>query len=411
MTFLLNPFALEVAAAAFYQYATADGSNVDITDAGGLHSGGSFTVPSAWNGRKVRAFAGRQSEVGAASTIQSRLGGADYDGQAELVTTAITGTSESGTINAAPVEVTTGQVFTFTGSFGTADDNWKGFEVLASGVKGALVNRITSGFAVGTSMGDVQWNNEVYDTDGFHDNSTNPQRLTVDAGTSGLVRVGLNYQKTDTANEFRAKYQLNGANPGYGNPEMDTAGQHINLTGPPTIVSAGDYFIARAQAGAASNIDVNGSSWFYIEELPSGLKYAIATITSNKSIPSGSTWTNFVSDTESMDVGGWHTAGNGYFTVPSGVTKVRMGMFCRASNSLGSAWTVGFKKGAGLADFPGCPTYGTSNASNEFSHCFSGVVDCSPGDTFYFCAKTGAGSMAVSADSFMWIEEVPDVTS
>lgn len=408
---VINSFWFGSAPAPFYQYATANGSNVDISDAGGLQSSGSFTVPSAWNGRKVRAFAGRYSEVGVSSAIVSRLGGSDYDGQGELVMTPITGSPESGTINAAPVVVSTGQVFTFTGSFGTADDNWKGFEVLANGVKGALVNRITTGYSVGTSMGDVEWNNEVYDTDGFHDNSTNPQRLTVDAGTSGLVRVGLNYQKTDTSNEFRAKYLLNGSNPGYGNPEMDTAGQHINLTSPPTVVSSGDYFVARAQAGAASNIDVNGSSWFYIEELPSGLKYAIAKVTSNKSIPSGSTWTNFAGDVESIDVGGWYTAGNGFFTVPSGVTKVRMGIFARASNSLGSAWTVGFKKGASLLDFPGCPTYGTSNASNEFSHCFSGIVECSPGDTFYFCAKTGAGSMAVSADSFVWIEEVPDVTS
>jgi uncharacterized protein YaiE (UPF0345 family) len=339
------------------------------------------------------------------------MNGADYDGQGELVFTAITGSPESGTIHSAPVVVSTGDAFTFGGSdFGTSDDNWKGFEVLGNGVRGALVNR-SSSTSVTTSMADIPWNNEVYDDGGWHDNTSNTERMTIISGSTGLVRVGANFQKTDTSNEFRAKFFLNGANFSFGNAEMDTAGRHINITSPPIAVTTGDYITARAQAGAASNIDVDGSSWFYIEELPSSLKYAIAKVTSAKSIPSGSTWTNFASDSEEVDVGGWYTAGDGFFTVPSGVTRVRMGMYASANNSLGSNWTVGFKKGAGLSDFSGCPSYGTTNASFEFGHCVSGIIEVTAGDTFYFCAKTAAGSMAVAANSFVWIEEVPAVTS
>lgn len=407
MSMLLNPFWF-AAASVFYQYASQRSDNTDIYDPGGLMTTGTFTVPAAWNGRRVRSQAGVEDEFGASNTLACLKNGSAYDGAGAITHTAITGSQESATVSSAPVVVSTGNTFTWSGTSSGTGPNWRCVEVMPSTHVGALVNRITTSFSVGSAFTVVQWNNEIYDDDNFHDNSTNPSRMTIDASTTGLVRIQASVQTAASGGEIGIQLLKNGSAL-TANLETDSAGNNICLFSPPLTAANTNYFEVQVRTTSATNVAVDANSWMSIEELPSSLKYAIARVSSNLAIPSGSIFTTFAPQVEDADVGGWYTAGDAFFTVPSGVSQVRVGGCIQSNNTLGSAWTFAIRHNG--ANFDGQPQYGTSNASVERSHAVSGIIQVTPGDTFYFYAKTGAGSMNVASGSFVWIEEVPVVAS
>lgn len=406
MSFLINAF--RFLASAFYQYASQRTDNTDIYDPGSLLTTGTFTVPASWNGRRVRSMAGHESELGAAGTIACLKNGSSYDGAGTMTFTAVTGSTETGTVASAPVVASTGDTFTWSGLASGSGGNWRFVEVMPNTHVGALVNRITSSFNVGSAFTVVQWNNEIYDDSTFHNNSTNPSRMTIGSGTSGLIRLTASIQVAASGGELGLQF-LKGGSALSSDMQVDTAGDNISAMSPPLVAANTNYFEVQVRTTSATNVAVDTNSWFAIEELPSGLKYAIARVTSNKAIPSGSTYTAFSADVEEVDVGGWFTAGQDHFTVPSGVTQLRVGLYLKASNSLGSAWTGTVMKNN--AAYDGMPINGTSNASFEFMHAVSGIIQVTAGDTLDFYAKTAAGSMNVAAGSFIWVEEVPAVTS
>ena len=63
-------------------YALADGNSAVISDEDGIHSGGTFTIPAAWNGRRVRMQFQTLSEISGATLYQSLRNGASHDGAA-----------------------------------------------------------------------------------------------------------------------------------------------------------------------------------------------------------------------------------------------------------------------------------------------------------------------------------------
>lgn len=399
MTFLVNSFWSN--AAAFYQYAMQNGSGSDIYDPGNLASSGSFVVPASWNGRRVRAMMGFHSNVNSTQILECLKGGSSFVGAGKATITAITGADESGYAQSAPIVVSTGDTFTFPNGGGN-NGSWRTIEVMPAGHVGALVNRVTSSFSVGTASTAIEFNNEVYDDNGYHDNGTDPARLTIPSGTGGLVRFMGNVE-LDASTELGLA--LSGSFAGAG-IELDTVGASASIMSWPIIVTAGNYATLNVRTNAVRSALADDNTWFAVEELDPALQYCVLSGASG-SIPSGSTWTAFNGGSEVADVGGWSSSSSS-FVVPSGVTQVRMGFFIQSSNTLGSAWTIGiFKNGAEFAEMP---INGTTNANVENSHAVSGIMQCVAGDTFTFRAKTGAGSMAV-AGGRVWIEEVPAVTS
>ena len=408
MGFIVNPSRFG-SGASFPHYAMQDGSNADVYDPGALATSGSFVVPATWNGRKVRVSAGSKSSAGSTSaTITMAKGGSGFDGMGSGAYPGITSNPGGGTIHSAPIVVSTGDTFTMSGTVSGVNGNWKAFEVLPNSVRGALVNRITSGYSVGTGLTVVQWNNEVYDDGGWHDNSTNPSRMTQPSSGTGLVRVQANVSLAASGGELGLQIIRNGSAL-TADMQNDSTGNTLNIFSPPLAASTSDYFELRVRCSSATTVDVNNASWMSVNELPSSLKYAIDRITTNKSIPSGSSWNVFACDVEDADVGGWYTAGDNHFTVPSGVTQVRVGYFVRSSNTLGSTWCVGFFKNG--SEFIEMPYNAQTNASVEMDHAVSGIIQVTAGDTLDFYARTAAGSMNAAAPSFLWIEEVPAVTS
>ncbi len=407
--FILNSYRFGGAPASFYQYAMADGANADINDLGGYHSGGSFTVPAAWNGRKVRAGAGARTSANSSAISAAILkGGSAYDGAAESATSSVAGSNSGVSAHSAPIVVSTGDVFTMSGPVNNTNGSWKYFEVLKNGVRGALVNRATT-FAFGTAFTPLEWDNEIYDTHGFFTAGLDPDSFVIPSGGSGLYRVQLNIQATAPGTELGLWLATVGVS---GNMEIDNAANGpLNIFSPPLALATGDVVTAQGRCQSATTVAVDANSWMSIDELPSGLKYAIARWTSTQSVASGSTWVTVSPNQENVDVGGWYAGPtDSKFTVPSGTTgRIRVGFFIKSTNNLGSNWVFAiFKNGS---EFQEMPYNAGTSAGAECLHACSGIIEVTAGDTFDFRARTAAGSMAIQTQSFVWIEEVPTVAS
>ena len=63
-------------------YTLTDGNNAAISDEDGIHSGGTFVIPAAWNGRKVRMQFQTLAEISGATLYHSLRNGTSYDGAA-----------------------------------------------------------------------------------------------------------------------------------------------------------------------------------------------------------------------------------------------------------------------------------------------------------------------------------------
>ena len=181
----------------------------------------------------------------------------------------------------------------------------------------------------------------------------------------------------------------------------------LTAVSPPIAVTAGDYFEVYANTTAASNLLVDGNSWFAIEELPSDLKYAIGQVTTNQAIPSGTVFTGGINmDTQVADIGGWFTPGDDHFTVPAGISKLRFGFSAQMSQATGSMYASMGKNGATGSDIgPGFAQHGATGDGIDHMHGWSGILDVVPGDTFHPIAATNAGGTSITSPSFWWVEE------
>lgn len=123
----------------------------------------------------------------------------------------------------------------------------------------------------------VSWDAEEYDTDAYHDNSTNPSRLTVPAAgyyvVSGELSVG---SGTLTVSEY-IRLSINRRNSAgtlqslIGLPQNDiteiSASPTISVLGNsmPILCSAGDYFEISFDTEADTSITIQATtSWFGI---------------------------------------------------------------------------------------------------------------------------------------------------
>lgn len=176
----------------------------------------------------------------------------------------------------APLAVSAGDWFQLRafsdggGSAKAGNGSWFAIQKLDSSLKYALVNRSsTASMANGDNT--ISWNNEVVDTDGWHDNATNPSRLTVPSGVS-RVRVGYNTEMGGAGDYVTQIYKngsvLTGAG-GQARQDAQSAGNDFNHGWtPPLDVTAGDYFELVLNNSTTSQTLAIASSWFCIEEVP-----------------------------------------------------------------------------------------------------------------------------------------------
>lgn len=407
MLMLVNPYMLTAPGGgglAFF-YASANGAGTDISDSGSMQSSGTFTVPAAWNGRYGRFSSGfRTSSGGTAITGTQSKGGSSFLGRGAVECPSVTGNPAGGTTFSAPVALSTGDTFTSSGKVSGVDNNYDCLEVFSSSFSGAMASLSSGTPAIGTTLAGVTMNNEVFDTHAYF--SPSSATFTIPSGRSGLFRVWGQIEVSAATNDIGLGLTGTGLS---GTCEVDTNGARLNIVSPPLALSAAATVGMTARAASAVNAVAGNQTWMAIEELPSTLKYAIARFSSNSpTLSTGGVTNNLSPQAEDADVGGWYTAGQDHFTVPSGVSRIRCGFFAKSSNSLGSTWCIFMQKNG--SDLPLLPYSGQTNASVENVHAVSGIIEVSAGDTIEFRGRTSAGSMQAATGSFFWIEEVPTVT-
>lgn len=400
MTFMVNPYLLATVAG---WYALYDGSNSDTVDTvPGIASGGTITIPGAWNGRRVR-FATGAALNGDAYALK---GGSSFMGAPRLTVNSISGTNQKfGTAHSAPITVATNETYTLNILGTDTNYSWAQVELLMNNAKCCLAKRSTT-LSIGTSLAAVDWNAEEYDDASFHDNSTNPSRMTIPSGTTGLFRVTANLEVDASGGELQMELRINGSRVNYTCPRFDVAGNYLNLISPPIALSAGDYVEIWALTTSASNLQASNNSWFAIEELESGLQYAIGGRSTNGSGMSSSTDTLQPLNTESVDVGGWFTSGDDHFTVPSGVTACRMGGQGTHGASSSGTWNMWMVKSTGA--FPGAGRGSSENTGTDNVNFQSAIKVCASSDRFDCYARTNAGAQFLASGASYWIEEAKD---
>jgi len=266
-----------------------------------------------------------------------------------------------------------------------------------------LVNRTT-----GTTTSPVPWDAEQFDTGNWHDNSTNPSRLTVPSGET-LARMTINTRAGSSDNAAIAMTLSGAAFYGQGSrlsAGSDT-GRLANAISAPVAVTGGSSYFEMI-LNSTSTVDSDFSCWAYAEVLDASLQYCLVRQSSATSI--GTNTLTFISwDTEEADVGGWHSTGTNpsRMTVPSGVTLVRCICNGKLTSTSGGQMIINIYKNG--ATFVGTPSVDTSgSAVIEYMNAVTAVLEVTTGD--YFEAgylSTGANSLAADENSWFSIEEVP----
>lgn len=184
--------------------------------------------------------------------------------------------TEDPTATTNPVRVPFTWVNMLTGRLWLCVDNTEDANIwkLIYGHRGALVYRnaatgvqtITSG-----SYQALQLDAEIYDTDGFHDNSTNNTRLTIPAGVSKVRLKGCMQPNAMTSGICYIKTQKNGADytgQGFVRVISDGFGSPVVLSTAVIDVVEGDYFEFLIYQNSGSDKEITATSinnWFSIE--------------------------------------------------------------------------------------------------------------------------------------------------
>jgi hypothetical protein len=142
---------------------------------------------------------------------------------------------------------------------------------------GARVNNVSSFPISNNTHTTLNWSNEFYDTDGYHDNSTNPSRLTAPATGTYLYGVQIQWS-ANASGERRVVIRVNGGG-GSGTTGIIETNRVLPMTGSftPTIhsitgiytLSVGDYIETQVTQTSGGNLSGDGGDGchFWIERL------------------------------------------------------------------------------------------------------------------------------------------------
>ncbi|MCC6517197.1 MAG: hypothetical protein IT275_12695 [Chitinophagales bacterium] len=116
----------------------------------------------------------------------------------------------------------------------------------------------------------IPWDSESYDTDSFHDNSTNNTRLTIPSAGKYLVVLNVNLDPYASVIQWEVRLKLNGSTylcgqgGSAGNDTVDYDARSVAYIGD---FSAGDYIEATSEMGTSDNHQILASSNFSILKL------------------------------------------------------------------------------------------------------------------------------------------------
>jgi hypothetical protein len=197
---------------------------------------------------------------------------------------------------------------------------------------------------------------ELYDTDGFHDNSTNNQRFTIPAGLGGKYIVGV-HGRVDANNNAYLIGRLNGSAIVVFGSETWNSTSSFGICTDVAIVNlaAGDYIEFKQLAGGATNMKASGGhqAWAWIALVTSGTSaYSGARWGSGTAFPSGPATndrftrtdltprdyyydgTRWVSETV-YEINAW--------TANITVTPTDVGFYAAFGNTANSMWLIDYR--------------------------------------------------------------------
>lgn len=203
-----------------------------------------------------------------------------------------------------------------------------GFDVAFIGAK---VIRTATQSINNTTETSVNFTSEEYDTDGFHDNSTNNERLTIPAGLGGkyLINVGLGWDVSGTG--YRFTYIRKNGSVYIGSQQNTPNSADGYSYGTLTVIDdlvAGDYVEVRVShsKGSALNVAYNAeySPIFSIHKLDSGkVGSGIGAKAYNSAAQNiaDDTSTALTFNSEEFDTDGFHDTGSNTsrMTIPAGL--------------------------------------------------------------------------------------------
>lgn len=393
--------------------------DAEVSDVQGIHDNSvdntKFIIPAAWNGRYGRIAACIHHDGGEAGfTYRSWKDGGQHIGG--MRPDAQTGSDDYVPAYSAPVVLATGNYFEIAADddTNTVDGNntWAMFEMMPSTFDGALVTKTVDQSLGAGATTDLVWATEVYDIGGWFNVGTSASELTVPSGPT-LVRLQANIMGSSVAGQMvGSMLKNNAAFRGMAHADCDTDGiESVNLMSAPIAVTAGDDFKLTGFFTNAADVVADNETWFAIHALPSSLKYALVNRTSQQNLtistPAIINWQAEVADTD-----GWHDTGSNTsrLTVPSGVSKVRVGFNIQTVSATGALTVRTLKNGS---SFLGMAQVETDTAGTDNVNGWTAILDVTPGDYFELEVTQGGVSSGVGSVEQNWfaIEEVPDATT
>lgn len=294
-----------------------------------------------------------------------------------------------------PMAVSPGDYFTMRPGSGTPDTTggiWMGIETLAAATKYARVSKTTTQTLVAATNTAVTWDNEVADTDGWHDNISNNSRLTVPSGVS-RVRVSFGLYSTAFVDTPYFAYIAKNGSPVPGGAVVGNGfGGRMCAASAVLEVSPGDYFEVIARSNAGQTISNNAAVWFCIEEVPDYARCLVKKA-STQAVTSGvTTAVAFGTGSEVYDTANIHdeSTNNSRLTVPSGYTRAKLNFSLVTASAAGlpRAWVR--KNGTGTVPLIGLPGMDLNISGVEYLSGTGAWVAVSPGDYFELMFTPGA---------------------
>lgn len=364
-----------------------------------------FNVP---NGTTLIRLLGQESGTGAATP-----GPIFRKNSASFVGTSIATTQDNViNIKTGPI-VTVGGTDYFDmarGSAGTEDLTggiWFAIETLDPATRYALVNK-TGNQALGAGTPTmVSFDNEVVDTDGWHDNSTNNSRLTIPSGL-GITRVKLVASLRSTSNvntPYVVQIKKNGA-VAEGMPVFCSSFTgRMSLASAIVEVTDGDYFEIEALTTSAQTIAINDSTWFAIFEEPEYdgalvKKAATQIVTSGVAVA-----VDFGSGSTVYDTANIHDEGSNSsrLTVPAGFNRAKLSYSLVTASATGVQRAIIRRNAAGSTTIPlvGMPGMDVNITGVDYLSGEGAWVDVVEGDYFELIFTPGA-NQTLPIDDRTW---------
>lgn len=251
----------------------------------------------------IRVHTGLQRSTLGAMVSTQNLDGADFRGEGRAV-----GLQQC-CATSAIVAVTAGQYVTAIASAGSVVASGRSYmavEKIDATLKRALAYKTGTQALTATVTATLSFDAEVYDTDTFHDNSTNNSRMTAPA--DGYYRVGANMGLTASSGAMtRLWIAKDGAvtTQGLGLADCDDGNGELNVWTAPLFFTAGQYAEAQALCLNARTVSAGEQTWLAMESVPSTSKIALVYKSANQTL-AAATETMLIWPSESYDADNMH---------------------------------------------------------------------------------------------------------